>query len=266
MKASWRIWSIRCGCVALALAASAWALAPAGGQGSYNEREVKGQTSALGKTDKDEPAVWSFDFKFKDPRLIKVHVPGKGTRIYWYLWYQVINRTTRPERFIPGFDLVTLDNPAVYHDIPSPTVQDAIKRIEDPTGYQDIKNSVSISTLPIPVSTPDAFPRAVTGVAIWDGTPADPAKRDPKVKDLADSRTFSIFIRGLSNGYVEVDPIVPGDPPAIRIKTLQLNFRRTGDRNDLDARDITFVPPAEWVYRPGPKKMATKDAGEKNGK
>jgi hypothetical protein len=238
------------------------------GQSGFNEREIKGQLSELDKDKKgdDATAVWSFDFRFKDPRLIKVHVPGKGTRIYWYMWYQIINRTGKPQLFTPQFDLVTLDHPGVYVDEPSPTVQDAIKRVEDPTGYQDIKNSVSISTNPIPVSKPDAFPRAVTGVAIWDGTPADPAKRDAKVKDLSDANRFSVFVHGLSNGFVMVDPIVPGDPPMIRFKTLQLNFRRVGDRNNLDARDITFVPPAEWVYRPVRHKKASNPALDKAGK
>ena len=60
----------------------------------------------------------------------------------------------------------------------------------------------------------EAFPRAITGVAIWDATSGDPKKRDPKVKDLSDATRFSIFIRGLSNGYVIVDPLVAGVDPS----------------------------------------------------
>ena len=236
-------------------------LKPADAQNSFNEREVKSQASAL-----DKAGVWSLDFRFKDPRLIKVHVPGRGTRIYWYLWYQVINRTGEPRLFVPNFELVTLDYPSVHDDLDSPTVVEAIQRIEDPTGYQDIKNSVTISSRKIPVSKEDAFPVAVTGVAIWDGTAADPAKRDPKVKDLADATRYSIFVRGLSNGYVIVDPLVAGEPPITRYKTLQLNFKRVGDRINLDSRDISFVPPAEWIYRAGEQKPAVKGADKAPGK
>jgi hypothetical protein len=228
-------------------------LRPADAQNNFNEREVKSQASAL-----DKAGVWSLDFRFKDPRLIKVYVPGRGTRIYWYLWYQVINRTGEPRLFVPDFELVTLDYPSVHHDLDSPTVVEAIKRVEDPTGYQDIKNSVTISSRKIPVSKEDAFPVAITGVAIWDGTAADPSKRDPKVKDLADATRFSIFVRGLSNGFVIVDAPVEGDPPITRNKTLQLNFKRVGDRNILDSRDISFIPPAEWIYRPDRQKAAVK--------
>jgi len=221
-------------------------LRPADAQNNFNEREVKSQASAL-----DKAGVWSLDFRFKDPRLIKVYVPGRGTRIYWYLWYQVINRTGEPRLFVPDFELVTLDYPSVHHDLDSPTVVEAIKRVEDPTGYQDIKNSVTISSRKIPVSKEDAFPVAITGVAIWDGTAADDKDGDRRVKDLSDSTRFSIFVSGLSNGWVQVDPVVKDKDaaPTIRRKTLQLNFKRIGDRRSLDSRDIQFVPPAVWTYR-----------------
>jgi hypothetical protein len=223
---------------------------PAQGPSTFNEREVKASGSF---NDDPKSDVWTLDFRFKDPRLIKVNVPGRGTRICWYLWYQVINRTKEPHSFYPEFQLVTLDHPGVYVDEPLTTVEDAIKKLLDPTGYQEIKNSVTISLNPIPVSLPPdkGFPKAVTGVAIWDGTPADPKQRDEKIHDLSDSQRFSIFVGGLSNGWVQVDPLAKGkvEAPIIRRKTLQLNFKRSGDRWSLDSREITFDPPAEWLYR-----------------
>jgi hypothetical protein len=193
--------------------------------GPFNERDVKQRTNVL-----DKQGVWVLDFRFKDPRLITVDIPGRGRRIVWYLWYQVINYTGEPRNFIPDFELVTLDRPAVFHDQVLPKVQDAIARIEDPTGFLDIKNSVTIASQTIPLSKPDAAPRAITGVAMWDDV--DPA-----------SNRFSIFVSGLSNGWT-VD-----DSGKVRRKTLQLNFRRLGDQFKMDAREIRFVPPAEWLYR-----------------
>ena len=78
-------------------------------------------------------------------------------------------------------------------------------------------------------------------MAIWDATAADPKKRDPKTRDLSDTTRFSIFVRGLSNGYVQVDGPAPGLPPITQYKTLQLNFQRKGDRFSVDSRDIDFV-------------------------
>jgi len=227
-----------------------------GQQSTYNEREIKSERSEL-----DDPKldVWTLDFRFKDPRLIKVHIPGRGTRICWYMWYQVINRTKEPRTFIPEFELVTLDHPGAYKDEVLPSVEDAIKKLEDPTGYQDIRNSVTIAAKPIPVSGPpgEAFPTAVTGLAIWDGTPAlDPERpwkdnRPAGTRDLSDANRFQIFVSGLSNGWVLVDPVVKGktEAPVIRRKTLQLNFKRVGDRYSLDSREISFVAPSEWIYR-----------------
>jgi hypothetical protein len=230
----------------LAMLALALVLSTASSQSSFNEREIKSQKSALDKSD-----VYAMDFRFKDPRMIVVNYPGRGTRVFWYLWYQVINRDGKPHRFQPTFELVTLDNPAVYNDEVLPIVVDAIRKVEDPTGYQKIQNSVSIAGKDIPASLPpeEAFPFAITGVAVWDASAADPKRRDPKVKDLSETTSFSIFISGLSSGNVQVDGPAPGLPPITQYKTLQLNFRRKGDRYSVDPRDIEFIAPAKWIYR-----------------
>ena len=247
----------------LSLAAFGLVLSPASSQQTtFNEREVKAQTSAL-----DSKDVWAFDFRFKDPRMIVVNYPGRGQRVFWYLWYQVVNRTGKPQLFSPQFEIVTHDNPAVYRDEVLPAVVDAIRKVEDPTGYQHIKNSVSISERAIPFSLPpeEAFPIAVTGVAVWDATAADPKKHNPKVKDLADTTSFSIFINGLSSGSVQVDGPAPGLPPITQYKTLQLNFRRHGDRTSVDPRDIEFISPAKWIYRAAGRTIPAGKAPEVKG-
>ena len=229
-------------------------LSPLCGQGSFNEREVKSQPSEL-----DKIGVYAMEFRFKDPRVLKIKLPGQGERIVWYLWYQLINRSGKPQDVQPYFELVTLDNPGIYREQISITAEEKIRKIEDPTGYQNIKNIVLISGSPIPPSKPpdEAFPKPVTGVAIWDAGPADPAKRDVKHKELSDTTRFSIFVRGISNGWVEVDAPAPGLPPITQYKTLQLNFKRKGDPLSTDSRDIEFVPPAQWIYRSASRTIPT---------
>jgi len=229
------------------------------GQTTFNEREVKSQPSGLDKLD-----VWGMDVRFKDPRIIKVKLPVRGERICWYMWYQVINYSGKPRDVSPSFELVTLDHPGIYRDEILITAEEAIKKIEDPTGYQGIKNTVKMAELPVPASRPpdEAFPRAVTGIAIWDAGPADPEKRDPKHKELSDTTRFSIFVRGLSNGFVEVDAPAPGLPPITQYKTLQLNFKRTGDRFSTDSRNIEFVSPAQWIYRSAARTISPVDKKE----
>jgi hypothetical protein len=130
---------------------------------------------------------------------------------------------------------VTLDKPGVYRDQLLPKVQDAIRQIEDPTGYLDIKNSITISRTPIPPAKPNAKPRAVHGVAIWDDINPD-------------ANRFSIYVTGLSNGW-SLAEVPPDNKQIVRRKTLQLNFKRLGDRFYQHAGEIHFVQPAEWVYR-----------------
>ena len=82
-----------------------------------NEREVKPRANVLdpdreltatGELNLDSK-IWVLEFRFKDPRLVTVDIPGRGSKLCWYLWYQVINRYKEPHTFIPDFELVTLD-------------------------------------------------------------------------------------------------------------------------------------------------------------
>lgn len=220
-----------------------------------NERLVKPGGNVQDADAARNGKLWVLDFKFKDPRLIKVNIPGRGQKVCWYLWYQVINNTGEPRTFVPDFELVTHDTHMNYRDQVLPHVQDAIAKIEDPTGYYKIRNSVTISSDPIPPSLPRANPRPITGVAIWSDPnepyPDDDAatrKRKEKAAKLADSNNYSIFVAGLSNGWAVTDALTPEAKPVVRRKTLRIDFRRVGDRFAMKSEEIRFHS-HEWVYR-----------------
>ena len=67
-----------------------------------NEKHVKPAPNAqdpdeiYGKDGKPkaDSKLWVLDVKFKPLRSIKVNVPGRGEQVCWYLWYQVINKTS----------------------------------------------------------------------------------------------------------------------------------------------------------------------------
>jgi len=183
----------------------------------------------------DKEDVWVLDLKFKSPRVINVDIAGRGKKNVLYLWYQVSNKTGQPRTFIPDFELVTRtsDKTTVHPDQVLPKVQAEIAKLEDPTGFLNLRNSVTIAAQPVPATKPDSNPVLVTGVAIW-----------PDVFDAAPSMTsFSIFVSGLSNGWSA------DDQGQVRRKTLQLNFRRYTDARHQDGTAIQFVPPHEWIYR-----------------
>lgn len=220
------------------------------------ERYVKDEKPVVEAGADKGGKIWVLDFKFKDPRLIKVNIPGRGQRVCWYLWYQVINRTGEPRTFIPEFELSTHDTNMVYKDQILPSAQEAISRIEDPTGYYNIKNSVTIAAEQIPPTLPNSAPKAITGVAIWID-PNEPGliedesskKSKEKLPRLAESNRYSIFVSGLSNGWSLTDPIPPDTKPVVRRKTLQLTFRRLADKFSTRSEAIQFVPPVQWIYR-----------------
>lgn len=198
--------------------------------GGYNEIPAPPKVNVQDKED-----VWVLDFKFKTPRVINADVAGRGKKTILYMWYQVSNKTGQPRTFIPDFELVTrtADRTTVHPDQVLPKVQEEIAKLEDPTGFLNIKNSVTIAAQPIPATKPDSNPVQVTGVAIW-----------PDVFDKAPSLTsMTVFVSGLSNGW-SVD-----DQGQVRRKTLQLNFRRFTDAQHLDGESIRFMTPAEWIYR-----------------
>lgn len=195
----------------------------------FNEREIEPSLHAFDKADN-----WTLHFRFKDPRIVTVDVPGRGKKIIWYMWYQVYNLTKEPRYFLPDFELKTHDYETVHSDEIMPAVQVAVAKIEDPTGRMNIKNSVNINKEPIPITPDNSFPRAITGIAIW----TDIYDRAPK------TNRFSIFVSGLSDGWRK-DP----KDNIIRRKTLQLNFQRLGDEIQNDPNSIRFVDNPIWIYR-----------------
>jgi hypothetical protein len=218
-------WLVACGLLIVS-AGSATAQTKVSG---FNEREIEPTLHAFDKADN-----WTLHFRFKDPRIVTLDVPGRGKKIIWYMWYQVYNLTKEPRYFLPDFELKTHDYESVHPDEIMPAVQIAISKIEDPTGRVKIKNSVEINKEPIPVTNADSFPRTITGVAIW----TDIYDRAPK------TNRFSIFVSGLSDGWRK-DP----KDNIIRRKTLQLNFQRLGDDIQNDPNSIRWIDNPTWIYR-----------------
>jgi len=209
--------------------------------------------------------VWGLEFSFKPLRMIAVDVPQKNgqmqRRWVWYLVYRVRNigdhlkpvrqqdgtyavervkDPGQPIRFVPKFELFSYEYKKCYLDEILPVAIPAIRRREDPR--RPLLNSVQMAEQEIPLSTEDVD-RGVWGVATWGGfTPIDPRV------DF-----FSIYVQGLSNAYRWEDPAgayKAGDPPGTgrryTRRTLQLNFWRPGDDQNLHEREFRLgVPPGK---------------------
>jgi hypothetical protein len=180
---------------------------------------------------RDKKGIWVLDFSFKKLRMRTVPVPGKGNRQVFYLYYKVVNRTGAPRMFVPQFIKVNESQQKIEDEV-IPEAIPIIQRREDPSipllGAVDIVGT-------IPPSTKASVDDAVFGVACWD-------RWDPK------SDRFSIYVRGLSDGYVEV-PAEKGGKPVAKHKTLRIDFIRHGDQFNLNENEIQLAdPPYSWVY------------------
>jgi len=198
------------------------------GKTVFNERWI--DASLLPR---DKEGIWVLDFAFKPVRIITVEVPGKGRRQLHYMYYQAINKSGKPRMFVPQFSLVT-DTGKRYEDTVVPKAVQVIQAREEPT--IPLLGAVDMVGV-IPASTRQGIDDAVFGVAVWENV--DPA---------ADK--FSVFIRGLSDGY-QLVPAAEGSnaKPISKFKTLRVDFIRRGDQFDLKEREIQLLDPAfEWIY------------------
>jgi RNA polymerase sigma factor (sigma-70 family) len=209
---------------------------PGAAQDKKGVHDVKSQVPPA----QDAKDIWTLDFRFKDPRAINGQLPDGGKITAWYLTFQVLNNTAAPRTAILDFEL-HIDGQPAAQDVVLPTVVEAIARVEDPNRLLGLKNTITLADDPIAPNKKDGLPAGPWAVATWD-------------LSKLDCQRFSIFVGGLSNGWVGVEE-QGGKRLLVRRKTLQLNFKRVGDKYE-------FVAPPEWIYR-GTKLLSvdgTKDA------
>ena len=179
---------------------------------------------------RDKQGIWVLDFSFKPLRIVTVDVPGKGRRQVHYLYYKVVNRTGSPRIFAPQFVMVN-EKGERFEDSVLPQAIPLIQTRED--AAIPVLGAVNVIGM-IPPSKKVNIDDAAFGVAVWE-------KWDAK------SDRYSIYVRGLSDGFKEV-PKEDGKLVA-KYKTLKIDFIRRGDEHNLSEKEIELRdPPYEWVY------------------
>ena len=180
---------------------------------------------------RDKQGIWVLDFAYKPLRIITVDIPGKGRRQVHYLYYKVVNRTGKPQMFVPQFIMVNAKGQKFEDNVVSQAIPLIRAREDEAVPVLGAVNIVGT----IPPSTKANIDDAVFGVAVWE-------KWDRKAD------RFSIYVRGLSDGYKEV-PSESGGKPVAQYKTLKIDFIRRGDEFNLSEHEIELDnPPHEWVY------------------
>ena len=202
------------------------------GDGPFNFKEVEPNPA---NGDQRVPDIWTLKLNYRNPRYIMVDIPGKGRRLIWYMRYYVVNDTGKPRHVIPKFTIVT-DQGDVYEDVVLPSAQRAVMVREDPT--MQLHNSVTLAKDPVPYTPVEGRPIQIHGVAFWDGG-----------EELMKAKSFEVFVTGLSNGYVKVEPKQDGADAEMLRKTLRLPFSKPGDVFNPDQKEIRIGGSPSWIYR-----------------
>jgi hypothetical protein len=180
---------------------------------------------------RDREGIWVLDFAYKSMRIKTIEIPGKARAQVHYLYYKVVNRTGKPRMFVPQFTMVN-EKDEKFEDAVIPQAIPVIQMREDDS--IPVLGAVNVMGF-VPPSTKENVDDAVFGVATWD-------KWDPNAD------RFSIYVRGLSDGYKEFPPGKDGKP-VVKYKTLRLDFIRRGDNRNLHEKEIEPAePPYTWVY------------------
>jgi len=146
---------------------------------------------------------------------------------------EMFGRATTDLRFFPHFVLASSEYKKEYLDRVIPAALAPIRDREFPGREVDLKNSLTISGVPLPVSDPASnVDHSVWGVVTWVDV-------DPRID------YYKVFVQGLTNAYQFEDGEykkgeAPGTGRKFTKKTLQLNFWRPGDTVDPHEEEIRY--------------------------
>ena len=183
---------------------------------------------------------WQLDVRFQDPQRLAIRLPGRNTTTtYWYVVYEVTNRTGRDVQFLPSVNLVTdtlqvVEGGAMIH----PRVYDAI---------------IALHKKEFPFLAP---PTRVTGKLLQGEENARATVAVFRMFDKEANR-FTVFLSGLSGEMARVvNPAFdPGkaeseaNPRAFVLRrTLAVHYDLPGDPTTR-IRATPIRRGREWVMR-----------------
>ena len=151
------------------------------------------------------------------------------------MYYRVVNRTGKPQMFVPQFSLID-DAGKRYDDVVLPQAVKNIQAREDPR--ISLVGAVTVMGM-IPPSTKEGIDDAVYGVAVWD-----------TVDFKADA--FKVYIRGLSDGYQIVQPPEGGKASYTPLQghPHRLHSDPATNASPTNGRSASVTRRSEWVYYP----------------
>ncbi|HMN97180.1 MAG TPA: hypothetical protein PKC43_11885 [Phycisphaerales bacterium] len=167
---------------------------------------------------------WTVDFKGGE---LRVHIDQRTGRAFWFMTYQIVNRTGEERMLAPRFDLLSDDGSIQRsgRDVPTTILRDILRAAG--SELTEDQNQIIGPILP-------GIENARDGIVVW---PID----DPTITEL------TVFISGLSGETTTVENPVSGETVVLS-KTLARSYLTPGSAQLRPADPLTFVE-ERWVWR-----------------
>lgn len=170
-----------------------------------------------------EPAVvspsWNLDLEYDQPRAVAVNDPAGNVRWFWYLPYQVTNRTGEERLFIPEVTVYTDTGEIIRagHGVPAGVV-DAVQK--------QLNNPLLESPIEVVGTILQGEDYAKESVAIWPAFDGDVDQ-------------FTIFFGGISGETQTVTNPLTGEEVLVR-RTKMLTYRTPGNYPSPQNQPVIF--------------------------
>lgn len=179
------------------------------------------------------PVAESWELQLK-PGPLRVHVdPADGQR-YWFMTYEVVNRSGKTRTWAPRFELQS-DAGKVQtsgREVPTIVVTDIQRILQNPRNADKLPPILDQNQVIGPIASGREHARE--GVVIW---PIE----DDRITEL------TIYVSGLSNRRETVEHPQTGEAVELR-QTRRLQFQTPGDHGMLQGQDLVVLS-QDWIVR-----------------
>lgn len=179
------------------------------------------------------PVAESWELQLK-PGPLRVHVDPVDGQRYWYMTYQVVNRSGKTRTWAPVFELQS-DAGRVQtsgREVPTIVVTDIQRILQNPKNADTVPPILDQNQVIGPIASGREHARE--GVVIW---PIE----DDRITEL------TIYVSGLSNRRETVEHPQSGEPVELR-QTRRLRFLTPGDHGMLQGEDLVVLS-QDWTLR-----------------
>ena len=161
------------------------------------------------------------------PTDLRLYQDPRSGRNFWYLTYEVVNRTGRDQRFAPRIDLLTDEGRVVAQGagVPSQVVKDLKELLQNPLLEDQFEILGEVL---------QGREHAKTGLVVFEASYLEPTE-------------LTVFVQGLSRETKKAPHPKSGEPVTLR-KSLRLDYLVPGDPKPTGTVSYPVLA-RDWTFR-----------------